>query len=71
MPETVTETERLGRALLGAGFSSRALAAELGREERTVRRWVTGDHAPPAEAITALRALMLQRADLIKKTAKA
>jgi hypothetical protein len=49
----------------------RALAIELRREERTVRRWVTGDHAPPAEVITALRALMLQRADLIKKTAKA
>lgn len=51
---------KVGEALYGASFQ-RALASDLGVNERTMRRWVAGDSAPPESVRDDLRELIFKR----------
>lgn len=55
------------RLLLGAGFSARAFAEELGVSERTMRRWLAGETEPPVGVLDDARTLMRERATEMRK----
>lgn len=44
----MTDAEKLRRVIEGSGLSARAFATEvLFRDERTIRRWLSGDRPIP------------------------
>jgi transcriptional regulator with XRE-family HTH domain len=49
----MTDPLRLRALLERSGLTQRALARELGVNERTVRRWIAGDSAIPRAAMIA------------------
>jgi len=54
-----------GEALYGPRFQ-RELAEALGVNERTMRRWVAGDTSPPESVLDDLKALVRERAALLR-----
>ena len=54
-----------GEALYGPRFQ-RELAAALGVNERTMRRWVAGDTSPPESVLDDLNALVRERIALLR-----
>lgn len=57
---------RIGVALYGPRFQ-RELAAALGVNERTVRRWVAGDTSTPATIENDLRKLVQERSAMLAR----
>jgi len=62
------DLERIGEALFGPTWQT-ALAKELKKGSRTVRRWA--EIGAPESVIADLRQLCLKRADILLKTAAA
>jgi hypothetical protein len=56
------QLRRLLKAFLrfkaGKGYSYRMLEEEFGRNQRTLRRWISGEDWPTAEDIMAIRRFM-------------
>jgi ribosome-binding protein aMBF1 (putative translation factor) len=50
----MTPTSRFSAALSAIGWGCSALAARLGVNERTVRRWASGQNHPPAAVLAWL-----------------
>ena len=55
-----------GEALYGPRFQ-RELAAALGVNERTMRRWVAGDTSPPNSVLDDLKTLVRERVELLRR----
>jgi hypothetical protein len=55
---------QVGEALYGPRFQ-RELAKDLGVNERTMRRWVAGDTAPPDRIGQELAVLIAKRVELL------
>jgi len=55
-PSEAEARELLARVIEASGLSARAWAESMGRDERTVRRWISGQIAIPSSTIRYLEA---------------
>jgi hypothetical protein len=60
---------KFGAALYGPRYQ-RELAAALGVNERTMRRWVAGDYPPPEGVLADLRKLAAERVKELRALAR-
>lgn len=66
---TPAQFRRIGEALLGPSWQS-VLARELRLNGRTVRRYVAGDAAIPAEVARAMIARLYEQAERLRALAR-